>query len=94
MDSSRLKSGEDTQELWGGKTDLFIDSKYLKTSWWVRALFPHSVLSKFDIMQLKLFELLAVNFILLISTPGYVTGAEFWGIFGSSSFLAAPKSGR
>lgn len=37
-------------------------------------------------MQLKLFELLALNFILLISISGYVTGAEFWGIFGSSSF--------
>lgn len=45
-------------------------------------------------MQLKLFELLALNFIVLISILGYVTGAEFWGIFGSSSFSAAPKSGR
>uniref|UniRef100_A0A8C9B8S8 Uncharacterized protein n=1 Tax=Phocoena sinus TaxID=42100 RepID=A0A8C9B8S8_PHOSS len=24
----------------------------------------------------------------------YVTGPEFWGIFGSSSFPASPKSGR
>lgn len=43
-----------------------------------------------DNSTMKTIWLLSLNLLLLISILGYVTGAEFWGISGSSSFPAAP----